>query len=57
MIKSLGKDAGYYANSIKQIKLVSRGQKLQFTQHNNGLEVRFPNQKLEASFANALEIV
>lgn len=57
LIKSLGKDAGYYTKSIKQVKLVSTGEKLQFTHHNNGLEVRFPNQKPDASFANALEIV
>ncbi|WP_281310087.1 alpha-L-fucosidase [Flavobacterium flavigenum] len=57
LIKSLGKDAGYYSNSIKQVKLVSTGQKLKFAQHKNGLEVHFPNQKPEASFANALEIV
>lgn len=57
LIKSLGKDAGHYTKSIKHVKLVSTGERLQFTQHNNGLEVRFPNQKTEASFANALEIV
>ncbi|MBF4470524.1 alpha-L-fucosidase [Flavobacterium sp. HJJ] len=57
LIKSLGKNAGYYTKNIKQVKLVSTGQKLEFTQNDNGLEVRFPNQKPEASFANALEIV
>lgn len=57
LIKSLGRDAGYYLKNIKQIKLVSTGEKLQFTQHNNGLEVLFPKQKPDASFANALEIV
>jgi alpha-L-fucosidase len=57
LIKSLGKQAGYYTQNIKQIKLVSTGEKLQFTQHNNSLEVRFPIKKPEASFANALEIV
>lgn len=57
LIKSLGKEMGYYTQNIKQVKLVSTGEKLQFAQHNKGLEVRFPIKKMEASFANALEIV
>jgi alpha-L-fucosidase len=57
LIKSLGKQAGYYTKNIKQIKLISTGEKLKFMQKDDGLEVYFPVQKPEASYANALEIV
>lgn len=57
LIKSLGKQEGYYTKKIKKVKLVSTGQKLKFKQDGQGLEVHFPIQKPEASYANALEIV
>ncbi|WPO77851.1 alpha-L-fucosidase [Flavobacterium sp. KACC 22761] len=56
LIKSLGKQAGYYTKSIKQVKLISTGQNLQFIQKDNGLEVLFPNQKPELVYGNVLEI-
>jgi alpha-L-fucosidase len=57
IIKSLGKESPYHTNKIKQIKLVSTGEKLKFKQNAQSLEVYFPNQKPEASYANALEII
>ncbi|WP_348822275.1 alpha-L-fucosidase [Flavobacterium aestuarii] len=57
LIKSLGKQAGYYTKNIKEVRLVSTGQKLKFMQMDEGLEVNFPNQKPDASYANALEII
>lgn len=57
IIKSLGKQAGYYSKNINQIKLISTGEKLRFIQNKHGIEVYFPAQKPEASYANALEIV
>lgn len=56
-IKSLGKQAGLYTKKIKQVKLVSTGEQLKFIQKEQSLEVYFPNQKPEASYANALEII
>lgn len=56
-IKSLGKSNPNHIDKIKQIKLVSTGEKLKFKQHEQGLEVYFPNQKPEVSYANALEIL
>nr|WP_294925063.1 alpha-L-fucosidase [uncultured Flavobacterium sp.] len=56
-IKSLGKESPYHSEKIKQIKLVSTGEKLKFKQNAQVLEVYFPNQKPEASYANALEII
>lgn len=56
-IKSLGKSNPNHIDKIKQIKLVSTGEKLKFKQHEQGLEVYFPNQKPEVSYANALEII
>ncbi|WP_426485324.1 alpha-L-fucosidase [Flavobacterium sp. 2] len=56
VIKSLGTEMPYYTGKIKQIKLVSTGEKLNFKQNSQALEVYFPKQKTEASFANALEI-
>lgn len=57
IIKSLGKESPYHTTKIKEIKLVSTGQKLKFKQHSGALEVYFPNQKPETSYANALEII
>ncbi len=57
IIKSLGNESPYHLEKIKQIKLVSTGEKLKFKQNAQLLEVYFPNQKPEASYANALEII
>ncbi|MCR4032141.1 MULTISPECIES: alpha-L-fucosidase [Flavobacterium] len=57
LIKSLGNKAGYHADNIKSVKLVSTGEKLEFKRYDHGLEVRFPDQKPQASYANALEIM
>lgn len=57
IIKSLGNESPYHSEKIKQIKLVSTGEKLKFKQNAQLLEVYFPNQKPEASYANALEII
>jgi alpha-L-fucosidase len=57
IIKSLGKSSPHYKEKIKQIKLVSTGAKLNFVQKEGALEVFFPNQKPEASYANVLEII
>jgi alpha-L-fucosidase len=57
IIKSLGKESPYHSEKIKQIKLVSTGEKLKFKQSAQVLEVYFPNKKPEASYANALEII
>jgi alpha-L-fucosidase len=57
IIKSLGKQSPYHTAKIKEIKLVSTGQKLKFKQHSSTLEVYFPYQKPEAPYANALEII
>jgi len=56
IIKSLGKESPYHPKKIKKLKLVSTGEKLKFKQHSEYLEVYFPNQKPEASYANVLEI-
>jgi alpha-L-fucosidase len=56
IIKSLGTESPYYINKIKQIKLVSTGEKLKFKQSAQTLEVYFPSQKSECHYANALEI-
>lgn len=55
-IKSLGNSKSYYKGKITQIKLVSTGEKLKFKQNSDALEVYFPAQKPEVSYANALEI-
>ncbi|WP_276381044.1 alpha-L-fucosidase [Flavobacterium sp. H4147] len=55
-IKTLGSEAGYYTKAIKKIRLVSTGEKLQFAQHKEYLEVKFPADKPQGSFANVLEI-
>ena len=57
IIKSLGKSNPYHTETIRQIRLVSTGEKLKFKQNSDTLEVYFPNQKPEASYANALEII
>jgi alpha-L-fucosidase len=57
IIKSLGKESAYHPEKIKQIKLVSTGEKLKFKQNAQNLEVYFPAQEPEASYANALEII
>ncbi|PXY46721.1 alpha-L-fucosidase [Flavobacterium hydrophilum] len=57
LIKSLGKSSPHRTEKIKQIRLVSTGEKLNFKQTEHGLEVYFPNQKPQASYANALEII
>lgn len=57
IIKSLAKNNPHHTEKIRQIKLVSTGEKLKFNQTEQGLEVYFSSQKPEASFANALEIV
>ena len=57
IIKSLGKSNPYHTETIRQIRLVSTGEKLKFKQNSDALEVYFPNQKPEASYANALEII
>ena len=57
VIKSLAKNNQHHTEKIRQIKLVSTGEKLKFKQTEQGLEVYFPSQKPEASFANALEII
>lgn len=56
-IKSLGESSPHRTDKIKQIKLVSTGEKLQFRQNSNALEVYFPKQKPLAYYANALEII
>ncbi|MFB9079343.1 alpha-L-fucosidase [Flavobacterium procerum] len=56
VIKSLGAKKNFYSGKIKQIKLVSTGQKLDFKQNAQALEVYFPKQKPQNSYANALEI-
>ncbi|MFC0076509.1 alpha-L-fucosidase [Flavobacterium procerum] len=56
VIKSLGAEKNFYSGKIKQIKLVSTGQKLDFKQNAQALEVYFPKQKPQNSYANALEI-
>jgi len=57
IIKSLGKSSPHYTEKIRQIRLVSTGEKVKFKQNSDALEVYFPNQKPEASYANALEII
>jgi alpha-L-fucosidase len=57
IIRSLEKSSPHYTEKIRQIKLVSTGEKLKFKQTEEALEVYFPNQKPEASYANALEII
>lgn len=57
VIKSLGKSNPHHTEKIRQIKLVSTGEKLNFKQTEQGLEVYFPSQKPKASYANALEIL
>ena len=57
VIKSLAKSNPNHTEKIRQIRLVSTGEKLKFKQHSDALEVYFPNQKPEASYANALEII
>lgn len=57
IIKSLGKSNPYQIEKIRQIRLVSTGQKLKFKQNSNALEVSFPNQKPKASYGNALGII
>ncbi|KIQ25434.1 alpha-L-fucosidase [Flavobacterium sp. MEB061] len=57
IIKNLGKSNLHHIEEIREIRLVSTGQKLKFKQNSNSLEVYFPNQKPEASYANALEIL
>lgn len=39
-----------------KVKLVSTGEKLRFERTAQGLEVYFPKEKPEVSYANALEI-
>ena len=56
VIKSLAKSNPYHTEKIRQIKLVSTGEQLKFKQTEQGLEVYFPSQQPEASYANALEI-
>ena len=55
-IKSLGKSSPH-TQKIRQIRLVSTGEKLKFKQHADFLEVYFPNDKPKAFYANALEII
>lgn len=57
IIKSLGKSNPNHVENIKQVRLLSTGQILKFKQNSEALEVYFPNQQPEASYANALEIV
>jgi alpha-L-fucosidase len=57
VIKNLGKSNPHHTETIRQIRLVSTGEKLKFKQHLDALEVYFPHQKPEASYANALEII
>lgn len=57
VIKNLGESNPYLKEKITEIKLVSTGQKLKFKQNSDVLEVYFPSQKPEASYANALEII
>ncbi|GGF05683.1 alpha-L-fucosidase [Flavobacterium limi] len=56
IIKSLGMSSPHYSGKIKLIRLVSTGEKLNFAQKEEALEVYFPNQRPEGSYANALEI-
>ncbi|RZK55551.1 MAG: alpha-L-fucosidase [Pedobacter sp.] len=56
VIKSLGESSPHRAEQIRQVRLVSTGEKLKFKQNIDSLEVYFPIQKPEASYANALEI-
>lgn len=55
-IKSLGKGSAYHPEKIKQIKLISTGEKLNFKQNEQALEVYFPSSQPVASYANVLEI-
>ena len=57
IIKSLGKGSTYHPEKIKQIKLVSTGEKLNFKQNEQALEVYFPGNQPAASYANVLEII
>lgn len=56
-IKSLGKASKYRSEKIAEIRLVSTGEKLKFKQHEEFLEVYFPNHRPAASYANVLEII
>ncbi|QSB28833.1 alpha-L-fucosidase [Flavobacterium sp. CLA17] len=57
IIKNLGKNSPHHTEKIREIKLLSTGENLKFKQNLDTLEVYFPNQKPEASYANALEII
>jgi len=57
VIKSLGKLNPHHTEKIRQIKLVSTGEKLKFKQNTDTLEVYFSSQKPEVSYANVLEIM
>ncbi len=57
IIKNLGKSNPHHTEKIRQIRLVSTGEKLKFKQNSNALEVYFSNQKPEVSYANVLEII
>jgi alpha-L-fucosidase len=57
VIGSLGRNSVHHSKKIKQVRLVSTGENLTFTQTSKGLEVRFPERKPSVDYANALEIV
>ncbi|MEO8534467.1 MAG: alpha-L-fucosidase [Flavobacterium sp.] len=57
IIKSLGIVSEYYPQKIKQIKLLSTGEKLKFEQSDKTLKVYFPGQQPKVAYANVLEIV
>ncbi|WP_231490862.1 alpha-L-fucosidase [Pedobacter sp. Leaf170] len=57
LIKSLGTNSEHYQKKVRSVKLVATGAELKFEQKADGLEVFFPAQAPEASYANALKIV
>jgi len=57
VIKSLRTGSAYHPGKISRVKLVSTGTSLEFERTQRGLEVQFPQEKPQAAYANALEIV
>ena len=56
IIKSLKSGSQYHKNQVKKVKLVSSGKNLKFKQSTEGLEVYFPQEQSDLSYANPLEI-
>ena len=57
IIKNLWKSNSQHTEKIRQIKGVSTGEKPNFKENSNALEISFPNQKQEASYGNVLKII